>query len=496
MIARFNIEENKFVSKIIEQLSDLFFQFTVLPDNSVHFDYFSDAAFEFYELSSEQIMNYPKIILDQRLHQDDKKAFETSLNFSIQNLTRWEFEYRVNLPIQGLKWIRVSAKNQKLENGNIIFFGTKKDITDLKKEQEDYKISEARNQFANMASNVGVWDWNLVTNKVYYSPESLKILELENTEDIIDNPENWDDKVHPDDREAYFGNIKLHFEGKTPFYETYHRVLCNGNYKWILDRGKVILRNELGKPLRIVGTHTDVSLQKFKEQKLLETLELVNEQNNKLLNFAHIVSHNLKNHTGNLSTLLEMKASGMLDETEIFPYLNTVSSELTNSIDNLVAIVEVQNNNEIIKTKLNIDEYLSKVFNILLTDISINDIKVLNKVPKKTNIDFIPAYLESILLNLTTNAIKYANPNKKLVVKYFMESNDDYQVLVIKDNGLGIDLEKHGDNVFGLYKTFHNSKNAQGIGLYITKNQIEAMGGKIEVESQVNVGTTFKIFFK
>lgn len=496
MTSKFNIEENKFLSKIIEQLSDLFFQFTILPDNSIHFDYFSDAAFEFYELTSEQIRNYPKIILDKRLHPDDKKAFETTLYQSIKNLTRWEFEYRVILPVQGLKWIRVSAKNQKLENGNIIFFGTKKDITDLKKDEEDYKISEARNQFANMASNVGVWDWNLVTNKVYYSPESLKILELENTDEVIDNPENWDDKVHPDDRAAYFGNIKLHFDGKTPYYETYHRVLCNGNYKWILDRGKVILRDQIGKPLRIVGTHTDVSLQKFKEQKLLETLELVNEQNNKLLNFAHIVSHNLKNHTGNLSTLLEMKSSGMLDETEIFPYLNTVSSELTNSIDNLVAIVEVQNNNETIKTRLSIDEYLNKVFNILLTDININDIKVLNKVPKKTNIDFIPAYLESILLNLTTNAIKYANPNKKLVVKYFMENNDDYQVLVIKDNGLGIDLEKHGENVFGLYKTFHNSKNAQGIGLYITKNQIEAMGGKIEVESKVDVGTTFKIYFK
>ena len=414
-----------------------------------------------------------------------------------KNLSRWELDYRVILPKKKLKWINVSAKTEKLKNGNILFYGTKTDITELKKQQENHKISELRNQFANMASNVGVWDWNLVTNKVFYSKESLKILEIsEDNLDIIDNPENWDEKVHPDDREEYFGNIKLHFEEKIPFYETYHRILCKGSYKWVLDRGKVILRDENGKPLRIVGTHTDVSLQKFKEEKLLETLEIVNEQNNKLLNFAHIVSHNLINHAGNFSSLLEMKNSGLINDTEIFPYLKTVSQELTSTIENLVDIVAIQNNKAEIKKKLNIDEYLNKVFNILLNDIQLHNVKILNKVSKKIFVNYVPAYLESILLNLTTNAIKYANPNKKLVIKFYTESVDNYSVLVINDNGLGIDLEKHKEHIFGLYKTFHNVKNSQGIGLYITKNQIEAMDGKIEVESQVNVGTTFRIYLK
>jgi signal transduction histidine kinase len=67
--------------------------------------------------------------------------------------------------------------------------------------------------------------------------------------------------------------------------------------------------------------------------------------------------------------------------------------------------------------------------------------------------------------------------------------------LYIKDNGLGIDLEKHGNRLFGMYKTFHKNANARGLGLFITKNQIEAMNGMVEVESEVNVGTTFKITF-
>ena len=76
------------------------------------------------------------------------------------------------------------------------------------------------------------------------------------------------------------------------------------------------------------------------------------------------------------------------------------------------------------------------------------------------------------------------------------EKNQNYVIFKIMDNGLGIDLEKNKTKIFGMYKTFHNNKNALGLGLFMTKNQIEAMGGSISVESQVNIGTTFTIKFK
>ena len=107
-----------------------------------------------------------------------------------------------------------------------------------------------------------------------------------------------------------------------------------------------------------------------------------------------------------------------------------------------------------------------------------------------------PAFLESIMLNLTTNAIKYSDENKKVSIEYFITDEPDFTVLNVKDNGLGIDLERYKDDVFGLYKTFHRKENSNGIGLYITKNQIESMNGKIEVESKVNEGSTFKVYFK
>ena len=132
----------------------------------------------------------------------------------------------------------------------------------------------------------------------------------------------------------------------------------------------------------------------------------------------------------------------------------------------------------------------------MLDDFNKNGIKVTNSVSDEFSVNFIPAYLDSILLNLTTNAVKYSNPKTNSKLEFFEEENDDYKILCVKDNGLGIDLNKHKDHIFGMYKTFHKHKNATGIGLFITKNQIESLAGKIEVESQVGVGTTFRIFFK
>lgn len=361
---------------------------------------------------------------------------------------------------------------------------------------DDQTINDIRNQFAVSASGIGIWDWDLITNHVYYSKESLKILEMDDFGFAISTPEEWNKKVHPDDRESYFGNIKKHFENEIPFYETCHRVLCNGNYKWILDRGKVVLRDDEGKPLRIVGTHTDISSQKEKEQNLIEAFDLVNNQKNKLLNFAYIVSHNLKNHAGNLSSLLKLNENGLFEKDEFLCYVKTVSDELTNSINNLSDLVKVQNNENIIIEQLNLNVYLKKVFNILMEDVDHSKVDIVNLVSIDETVFFNTAYLESILLNLTSNAIKYSSPDRAPKIIYSVYSIDGYKVLKIEDNGIGIDLERFGDHLFGLFKTFHSNKDSNGIGLHITKNQIEALGGKIEVESTVNHGSVFKVYFK
>ena len=142
------------------------------------------------------------------------------------------------------------------------------------------------------------------------------------------------------------------------------------------------------------------------------------------------------------------------------------------------------------------NSFIDKVLDLLHDSIKLKGIKVLNYIPSTTKVICIPAYVKSIMLNLVTNAIKYANPTKEPKIVFTTEQNYDFVVLDIKDNGLGIDLEKHKYSIFGLHKTFHRNNDTRGVGLYLTKNQTENMGEKIAVESTLNFSSKFNIYFK
>jgi signal transduction histidine kinase len=105
----------------------------------------------------------------------------------------------------------------------------------------------------------------------------------------------------------------------------------------------------------------------------------------------------------------------------------------------------------------------------------------------------IKSYLESILLNLLSNAIKYKSPNRDPEILLNAEKVEDNIIITISDNGSGIDLAAHGNYVFGLYRRFHTEQEGKGLGLHMAKTQVEALGGKISIESSLNVGTKFKI---
>lgn len=490
--------DSVYLNKILSNISAVFFQFTIDVNRQLKFDYLSGDVEAYFGVALSELEQDSASVFQRMIYEEDQAKFVDSVAGLMNEQGKWELEFRIIAKNGEYKWCKIDANTEKDLNEGVVFFGVISDITIQKKLEEENKIAELRSQFANQASGIGVWDWNMVTNEVFYSSQSLKILEIDNHEnDLVSNPEKWDELVHPDDREVYFGNIKEHFEGKIPYYETYHRVMCNGRYKWILDRGKVISRDATGKPLRIIGTHTDVTSQKDKEQKLQETFDVVNNQKGKLLNFAHIVSHNLKSHTGNFCMLLSFHKNGFITTEEVIKSLQIVSTELKDTIDNLVELVNVQVDVVSEKQELNLNQYLSKVLSLLKEDLVCNIIDVEVDVPSDLEVSFIPAYLESVVLNLASNAIKYSDADKeRRYISFYMEEVDGYDIFCVKDNGLGINLARFKEAVFGLYKTFHGNKDSTGIGLYITKNQIEAMEGKIEVESEVGEGTIFKVYFK
>lgn len=153
---------------------------------------------------------------------------------------------------------------------------TVRDITERKRAMQALRDSEQRWQFALEGARDGVWDWNLRTNEVFFSRQWKRMLGFEEDE-IANRLEEWDQRVHPDDKAQTYADIQRHLDGNAPFYQNEHRVLCkDGGYKWILDRGMVVERDAEGKATRIIGTHTDISERKQTEQTIRE-LSLVDE---------------------------------------------------------------------------------------------------------------------------------------------------------------------------------------------------------------------------
>ena len=155
----------------------------------------------------------------------------------------------------------------------------------------------------------------------------------------------WNQRVHPDDLESYFNDFNLHLKGQLDSYRNEHRILCkDGNYKWILDKGKVVEWDMDKRPTRIIGTHTDITYRKKNEEQSEKYLQLITSQNKRLHNFTHIVSHNLKTHIGNFKNILEFykESNSEEEKEELMTHLNTISEALTSTIVDLDDIIKYQ----------------------------------------------------------------------------------------------------------------------------------------------------------
>lgn len=243
-------------------------------------------------------------------------------------------------------------------------------------------------------------------------------------------------------------------------------------------------------------TITDITeQQKIKDSKTgLETIaHKLQEQNRQLDEFAHIISHNLRAPVNNIKALINLLDgnSAITDYKLIYDKLKNVAKNLSETMNELMDTLKVKTNPAINLSEIRFKEILDKVVQSLEGELIVAQADVTFDFNQAPTLHYSKPYLESIFQNLLTNAIKYRSPNRKPLIHFQSSVVNDRIELRVIDNGQGIDMERFGDKLFGLHKTFHDHQEARGVGLFLIKTQIEAMGGSISVESEVDKGTTF-----
>lgn len=368
------------------------------------------------------------------------------------------------------------------------------DITTLKrKEFERSKLEEILTR-TNEAAQIGSWELDLETNTRVWSKVTKAIFEL--PEDYKpDGKEVGNFFRNEEDRKRSADLLAESIQTGKPFDVEVEILTAKGNVVWTRSIGKPEYKD--GKCIRVSGTFQNIQEQKLKELALQRTLDLLNNQNERLLNFAHIVSHNLRSHSGNISMLLKIlqESKNESEKEKMIQYIAKASDSLMDTVWNLNEVVSIQTNKNIQNAEISLRDYIEKATQTIGGEIQKYQVQIHNLVSNSIRVRCNVSYMESILLNFLTNAVKYRHPDRIPEITLSAERQENRLILSITDNGLGIDMKKYGDKLFGMYKTFHNNKDAKGIGLFMTKNQVEAMGGKIEVESRLNNGTTFRIIF-
>lgn len=374
-----------------------------------------------------------------------------------------------------------------------------KEVATRKEAEFIAKRSEERLELALQAARLGIWDSNIQTGYVYRNAIWSEMLGYKANE-IEPNYEGWRKLIHPEDYEKIDESIKAHHEGKTIYDNYEHRLItANGEWKWILSLSKIVSRDHTGKPTRLIGIHIDIDELKRKEIQMRQITEELMYTNRELEKFAYITSHNLRAPVVNIVSLLNMIDKSSLVDNENLSIIDKIDlsvQRLETTLNDLIEVVSAKKITLSEKKSINISECTKLVLSNLETQLIKVDAEVILNFDKADRILYIKSVLESVIQNLITNAIKYRSPERRLKIEINTSEDKEYVYLKVKDNGIGFDSSKYGEKIFKLYERVHHNIEGKGLGLYLIKTQIEALNGKIDVNSIPNEGAIFIVSIK
>lgn len=384
-----------------------------------------------------------------------------------------------------------------LANKLVVALRSCQQFSELTETRRQLIDSEQRWLMALEGAGHGVWDWDAATGKVFFSPVWKSMLGYD-AADVGDSLEDWSGRVHPDDLPACMEDITHHFRGETPVYRNEHRVRCkDGSYRWVLDQGRVWTWRD-GKPLRMVGTHTDITAHVEQEQALREAQQQAEAANQSKSAFLATMSHELRTPMNAIIGLTDIVLQSPLedDQRELLGLVRSSADHLLVLINDILDLSRIEAG----KMELHADDcVLREQLEAIASGLMVRaqdkalalTLEVDPAVPQCAHLDMVR--LRQVLINLLGNAIKFTDQGG---VRLMVHSEAGQLQCCVIDTGIGIAPEKQA-RIFEAFTQADSSVSRRyggsGLGLAISSRIINLMGGRLWLESTLGEGSRFCI---
>lgn len=433
--------------------------------------------------------------------EDWKSIHRRCLKGDVDVATEQPF-YREDGSVQYLNWdVRPWYDENNAVGG--ILMSTEEVTERVKAQKEKENILSILKETQSMA-RIGVWEVDLVAGSTTWDDMVYEIHEItraEHSPKIASGLHFYKEGLSRDTITQVFNKC---ISDREPFDVELELITAKCNEIWVRSIGYPVI-TEQGDVIAVNGLFQDITVTKKNELTLIDAkkkLQVLADgltvRNKSLYEFAHIASHNLRAPIGNIGTLLGMLNTENEPErrAKLIAMINTASQNVQETLTALIDSLIIREESLNVRETVYLEQVFEKCLNQFQGLIEQTGASISANFEGFEEVSGNTVYFESIFSNLISNALKYRNPDKKPVIEVKTRQWDDQYQISFADNGLGIDLKRHGAKIFGLQKTFHRNKDAKGIGLFLIKSQVEAMGGSIEVESEVLQGSTFTVTFK
>ena len=433
-----------------------------------------------------------------KIHPEDSIKMSVKLySFIEQKSEKWQDQYRFRCADNTYKYVLDRGFLLKDKKGRAHrMIGAIQDITKQKKEEENLKLLETVVTQTKDAVVITKSDSNSETfPNIIYVNNAFCAMTGYKSKKVLSKPFNPFNTEELDSHE-YEKFISAIAEKRECQIETITKKKNKEEY-WVRF-SMIPIYNSDNELSHWISIQKDVTEERKQEKEKEQLIRELTQNNKDLKQFSYITSHNLRAPLSNLIGLLNLIEDIPINDSELSEIINGFKKSthlLNETINDLVKIIVIKDKISIQKENVTINEVVEHVFSQLKFQIE------QSKPILKLNFDEADiiytnkAYLESILINLLTNSIKYKSETKKLKISITIKKTNNSTILKFKDNGIGIDLKRNSEHIFGLYQRFHDYPDSKGLGLYLVKSQIESLGGTIAIESEVNKGTEFTLTF-